>query len=262
MSAMDISKMGSAKVVLTITDCNHKIIEKCPVGDVEYAFYQYAATELKQADVETPGLLSADGTERRLRMEYIPHQVEQAAVANDDAIAMLGRLHCYPANSEWLYHTHLWSESALEKSLMLLALPEKSALQLRRFQQCSDELFGYQSLVSGDSNAGNWGRRQNGDLVLFDWERFGKGSPAIDLAPLIKGMGTNHMFIDLAERYCQLSCQNNFKGLAREIAIAKAWIVTEVIVLLSARQKKAFHLYLNWYREHLPDWLDNAVKML
>lgn len=262
MSGMDISKMGTAKVVLNITDCNRKVIDKCPVADVEYAFYQYAAPDLKQAEIETPELLSADPIQRRLRMEYIPHHVEQAAIVNDEFIAMLGRLHRYPANSEWLYHTHLWSEVALEKSLMLLTLPEKSAQQLRRFHQCSDVLFEHQSLVSGDSNAGNWGRRQNGDLVLFDWERFGKGSPAIDLAPLIKGMGLKHMFIELAERYCKLSYQTTFNGLAREIAITKAWIVTEVIVLLSERQKIAFHLYHKWYREHLPDCLDETVKIL
>lgn len=262
MSAGDLSRMGSAKVTLNISDCNHTVIEKCPVGDVEFSFYQNAATALNQAEIATPKLWSADAKLRKLSMEYIPHQVEQAAVANDDAIAMLGRLHRYPVNAEWLYHTHLWSEIALEKSCMLLALPEKSARQLRRFWQCSDALFGYQSLISGDSNAGNWGRRENGDLVLFDWERFGKGSPAIDLAPLIKGMGTKQTFIDLAERYCQLSGQRNFNALAREIAIAKAWIVTEVMVLLHERQKTAFPLYCSWYKEHLPGWLDNTVKIL
>lgn len=123
-------------------------------------------------------------------------------------------------------------------------------------------MFGYQSLISGDSNAGNWGRRENGDLVLFDWERFGKGSPAIDLAPLVKGMGTKQTFIDLAERYCQLSFHHDFKALAREIAIAKAWIVTEVVVLLDERQKAALPLYIKWYKEHLPGWLDSVVRML
>jgi len=63
-------------------------------------------------------------------------------------------------------------------------------------------------LVSGDSNAGNWGKRESGDLVLFDWERFDKGSPAIDLAPLIKGMGTKQMFMALSERYYQLTPLN------------------------------------------------------
>ncbi|WP_044185869.1 phosphotransferase family protein [Phytobacter massiliensis] len=262
MSATDLSKMGTAKVVLSKSECGHTVIEKCPVGEVEYSFYQYAATELNQAGIATPKLLSADATLRKLRMEYIPHKVEQFDVVNDDVIVMLGRLHCSPANSEWRYHTHLWSQLALEKSLILLALPDKSAQQLRLFKKCSDILFGDQNLVSGDSNAGNWGRRENGDLVLFDWERFGKGSPAIDLAPLLKGMGTKQTFIDIAERYCQLSFHHNFKELAREIAIAKAWIVTEVILLLNERQKAAFPLYLNWYKEHLPDWLDDAVKML
>lgn len=75
-------------------------------------------------------------------------------------------------------------------------------------------------------------------------------------------MGTKQAFIDIAERYCQLSFHHDFNALAREIAIAKAWIVTEVIMLLDERKKAAFPLYLNWYREHLPDWLDDAVKML
>lgn len=183
-------------------------------------------------------------------------------MSGDEILATLNCLHRYTASPQWLYHNHAWSEYALEYSLRLLALPDKNARQLRRFRQCSDVLFGYQSLISGDSNAGNWGRRANGAVVLFDWERFGRGSPAIDLAPLIKGMGTKQAFIDLAERYCQLSGQQNFKALAREIAIAKAWIVTEVITLLYERKKSIFPLYLNWYKEHLPDWLDTTEKML
>lgn len=70
------------------------------------------------------------------------------------------------------------------------------------------------------------------------------------------------MFMDLSERYCTLSSHKNIIVLAREMAIAKAWIVTEVITLLQMQQKVAFPIYLNWYREHLPDWLDNVEKML
>ena len=262
MSATDLSKMGTAKVMLSVSDCGHKVIEKCPVGEVEYSFYQYAATELNQAGIVTPMLFSADATLRKIILEYLPEKVEQNDVAGDDAIAMLARLHGFPAKSEWIYHSHSWSELALEKSLMLLALPDKSTQQFRLFQECSDVLFAYPSLISGDSNAGNWGRRENGDLVLFDWERFGKGSPAIDLAPMIKGMGSKLMFIDIAERYCQFSFHHDRNALAREIAIAKAWIVTEVIVLLNERQNADFPLYLDWYREHLPDWLDEVITML
>lgn len=262
MSTGDLSRMGAAAVVLNTRDSHHHYIEKCPVGDVEYHFYHDAAAALNQAGIATPALLSADATRRALRLEYIPHPVDQAAVASDDALAMLARLHRYPAHSAWRYHTHAWSEAALEKSLSLLALPANSAQQLRRFQQQSDALFDYPSLVSGDSNAGNWGRRENGDVVLFDWERFGKGSPAIDLAPLIKGMGTKQAMLSLAERYGQIARHPNPPALAREIAIAKAWIVTEVIVLLDERQKAEFPLYRDWYRAHLPDGLATLITML
>lgn len=176
MSATDLSKMGTAKVALNVSDCGHTVVEKCPVGDVEYCFYEDAATELNQAGIATPKLFSVDASLRQLRMEYIPHPVEQATVANDDAIIMLGRLHCYPASSDWHYHTHLWSELALEKSLILLAFPDKAAQQLRLFQKCSDVLFSYQNLVSGDSNAGNWGRRENGDLVISTGKDLEKGA--------------------------------------------------------------------------------------
>lgn len=261
MSSGDLSKMGTASVALNIID-GHRVIEKCPVGDVEYGFYQNAATELNHAGVATPKILYADSTRCKLRMEYIPHSVDQTDITKPEFVMMLGYLHRYPVNSEWLFHTHSWSDTALEKSLMLLALPEKNALQFRRFQQCSKALFSAKSLVSGDSNAGNWGRRDNGDLVLFDWERFGMASPAIDLAPLIKGMGTKQKFIELAEYYCQLTHCHRHLELSREIAIAKAWIVSEVIVLLNDRKKSIFPLYLNWYKEHLPGWINSIVKML
>ena len=57
MSATDLSKMGTAKVMLSVSDCGHNVIEKCPVGEVEYSFYQYAATELNQAGIVTPNAL-------------------------------------------------------------------------------------------------------------------------------------------------------------------------------------------------------------
>ncbi|MDI7660456.1 hypothetical protein QLZ26_10110 [Cronobacter universalis] len=87
-------------------------------------------------------------------------------------------------------------------------------------------------------------------------------SPAIDLAPLIKGMGTRRAFVELAERYNRFASRYNVNELARDIALAKAWIVTEVVILLHARQKAALPRYLNWYRENLPDWLTGTINMV
>ena len=262
MSVDNLSCMGSAKVTLFVDETNHQVIEKFPVSDVEYNFYQYASRDLAQADIFTPKLLLAEPSLRKLRLEYIPHQVDQDAVGRDEVLSILSRLHSHRPDPSWVYHNHTWSETAFEKSLMLLALPDRAAKQLRYFQQESNALFRGQCLISGDSNAGNWGKRDNGDLVLFDWERFSMGSPAIDLAPLIKGMGSKQKFIEFAERYNGISRQYNPGDLAIEIAIAKAWIVTEVVVLLNERQKSDFQFYLNWYRQNLPAWLDNTVKML
>lgn len=75
MSAMDLSKMGIARVALNTSDCHHVVIEKWPVSEVEWAFNQYAATELNQAEVAPPEFFSADASLRQLRLEYIPYPV-------------------------------------------------------------------------------------------------------------------------------------------------------------------------------------------
>lgn len=262
MSVDNLSRMGTAKVTLLVDEAGHQVIEKFPVSDVEFSFYQHTARHLAQVDISTPKMLSADPSTRKLRLEYIPHQVDQDEVGRDEVLSILSRLHGYRPDPSWVYHNHTWSEADLEKSLMLLALPGRAAKQLWCFQQASDVLFSGQCLISGDSNAGNWGKRDGGDFVLFDWERFSTGSPAIDLAPLIKGMGSEQKFIEFAERYTCISRNYNPNDLAKEIAIAKAWIVTEVVVLLNERQKSDFQFYLSWYRENLPAWLDNNLKML
>jgi aminoglycoside phosphotransferase (APT) family kinase protein len=43
-------------------------------------------------------------------------------------------------------------------------------------------------LVSGDPNPTNWGWRQSGELVLFDWAEAGWGHPSYDLPILCRGL--------------------------------------------------------------------------
>ncbi|MFK3710407.1 phosphotransferase family protein [Leclercia adecarboxylata] len=262
MSEENLSRMGSAKVTLNRDEEGRRVIEKYPVSEVEFAFYHSAAPRLRQADIVSPALLFADASRRKLRLEYIPHPVDQDAVAGDKVLSMLARLHGFPPDPSWIYHPHGWSSAALEASLALLALPDRAAQQMRCFHQHSEALFRHRGLISGDSNAGNWGRKANGEWVLFDWERFGTGSPAIDLAPLIQGMGSLQAFNALADRYSLIACYPGIRDLAKEIAIAKAWIATEVVLLLHTRQKSDYQTYLNWYREHLPGWLESTVNIL
>lgn len=261
MSTGNLSRMGEAEVRLFANQQGKQIIEKCPVSDVEYCFYERVAEPLRGV-VESPRLLHADPHRRSLWLEYVPHKVSQEEVAGDEILRRLSALHNYSADPAWIYHTHGWSASALEKALSLLKLPNRAARQMRCFQQARSVLFSQECLISGDTNAGNWGKRENGDVILFDWERFGTGSLAIDLAPLVKGLGTGQSILQLAERYCFFAGHLVADRLAREITLAKAWIVTEVVLLLNERKKPDLNLYLNWYREYLPGWLEESVSIL
>jgi len=261
MTAENLAQMGAARVVKRVNAAGITVIEKAPVSKVEYAFYHQVAPELKRAEILTPALLAANASSRALTLEAIPSPVSQQNVTCDAIVSMLARLHRFAPDRNWHYHTHRWPDAQLELSLQLLALPEEAASVLRRCQRYSDKLFAEAGLISGDSNAGNWGQRENGEFVLFDWERFSTGHPVIDLAPLIKGMGTPEEYQRLAARYCRFNPRSE-NDLARDIALAKAWIVSEVITLLHQRQKADFPRFQHWYRCYLPDWLKQIETVI
>ncbi|EMK6962173.1 choline kinase, partial [Vibrio cholerae] len=117
-------------------------------------------------------------------------------------------------------------------------------------------------LISGDTNDGNWGIRQNGELVLFDWERFGYGSPAIDLAPLVQGLGSMDEYASIIERYTQHNSSFAADELTKHLVIAKCWIVIEVINILISRNKPEAAIYIDWYQKNLPAWLGAVENAL
>ncbi len=259
MTDVDLAKMGSARVKLVVgADGMPKAIEKEPVSEVEYAFYRDAAPLLAQLGILTPVVKSACYEQRNLVLEYIPELIQQDAVTGDAFLSVIARLHSVPSDPSWTFSTHQWDEAALEGCLDMLRLPAQAERQFRAMHKHSNVLFEPHCVISGDTNAGNWGKRENGELVLFDWERFGLGNPAIDLAPLVKGMGGEEDFRVLARRYCQLNSRFNADVLAKEIALAKAWIVNEVVLMLSKRGKQELAKYLGWYGEVLPEWLASS----
>jgi len=261
MTTENLAQMGAARVLKRVNAAGITVIEKAPVSDVEYAFYHQVAPLLNRAEIFTPALLAADADARALTLEAIPYPVGQQNVASDAIVSMLARLHRFASDKNWHYHIHRWPDEQLELSLQLLALPEEAASMLRRCQLESARLFAEAGLISGDSNTGNWGQRENGEFVLFDWERFSTGHPAIDLAPLIKGMGSPDEYQRLAARYCRFNPLPDH-DLARHIALAKAWIVSEVITLLHRRQKADFPRFQGWYRRYLPDWLKQIETVI
>lgn len=251
----NLAKMGAARVRRTSyhgVEC----IEKSQASNVEFQFYLQVAPVFRPAGIAVPELLASDAATRTLTLEYIPYPITQAGLLQyPDVLSTIARIHQFPVNESGIFKPHNWLRDKTERALELLKLPDESAAIFRETEKLSACLFSPNTLISGDTNAGNWGVRERGGVALYDWERFSTGSPAIDLAPLIKGMGNIADFLHIAKRYQEVSPSCHSPVLAQEIAICKLWVVTEVIDILCRNNKAELNKYLDWYRCNLPVWL-------
>ncbi|TNV17911.1 aminoglycoside phosphotransferase [Buttiauxella sp. B2] len=251
----NLAKMGAARVCRT---SYHGIecIEKSQASNVEFQFYLQVAPAFRRAGIGVPELLASDTTTQTLTLEYIPYPIGQdALLQNPDVLSTIACIHQFLGNEGGIFKRHTWLRDKTERALELLKLPDESAAIISETEKLSACLFSPSTLISGDTNAGNWGIREQGSAVLYDWERFSTGSPAIDLAPLIKGMGNIADFVHIAKRYQEVSPYCHSPALAQEIAICKLWVVTEVIDILYRNNKVELNKYLDWYRFNLPAWL-------
>lgn len=258
----DLAKMGAACVRRTSyfgRDC----IEKRAVSIVEFQFYHQVAPVFRASGIAVPELVASDAATQTLTLEYIPHSITQSdLVERSGVLSMISRIHHHPIDEHWHFKRHSWPHENTEMAINLLCLSDNSAEIIRDVEKCSSSLFDSNTLISGDTNAGNWGIRDQGDVVLYDWERFSTGNPAIDLAPLIKGMGNISDFISISNKYQLYSSSFDASTLAQEIAICKLWVVTEVITILANNNKPDLNHYLNWYRSNLPAWLNELREFL
>ncbi|EGQ9316842.1 phosphotransferase [Vibrio parahaemolyticus] len=254
VSQQELNQMGSAKIFLIEKD-GVRVIEKRNPTQIEVAFYQRYAEQFNALGIHVPRLIQFDDQKNVLHIEYVPHAVDQAFLLEDDrVIEQLVKLHQLPPTSDGIYHRHQWTPQATQQALTTLELGSETEQFFHNLQQRSAHLFDGQNLISGDSNAGNWGQRENGELVLFDWERFSTGHVAIDLAPLIEGMGTFDDYLKVAGRYIKFAEKGETTELARDIGLAKAWIVVEVVNILVSRKNPQTSKYLDWFRQTLPQW--------
>ena len=257
MSRKELNQMGSAQVYLVEME-GRKVIEKRNPTQVEVAFYQQHSATFNQLGILVPEFVGFDTEQDTLWIEYIPHQIEQDFLLQDPRIlSRLVQIHqTSPPSDNAIFKTHNWTEQATTSALETLQLDARTEACLRHFQTKAQYLFKSQTLLSGDSNAGNWGLRDNGDLVLFDWERFSIGHPAIDLSPLVAGMGTLKDYEQVAKRYIELGGKGIESELATAILLAKAWIVIEVTNLLVSRNNPQASKYIEWFRQTLPNWCE------
>jgi hypothetical protein len=258
MTQHELAKMGSASVNIQMLD-GTPCIRKSGASLVERHFYQRAAPHLH--GLNTPALLKVKG--ETLFLEQIPHPVTLAQLHhNEQTFTQLASLHNSRYQPDFTLKAHAWSLADTDDALSILCLPESANEKIRYIQQLGRELFEESCLISGDSNEGNWGTRDNGELVLFDWERFGYGSPAIDLAPLVPQMGSLAEYEAIIEHYLRHSSLLSGDRLLRHLIMAKCWLIIEVTNLLTRRGKALEQRYLEWYRQQVPHWLESVAHMV
>jgi aminoglycoside phosphotransferase (APT) family kinase protein len=123
--------------------------------------------------------------------------------------------------------------------------------------------------ISGDPNPTNWRVRDDGTLVLVDWERFGYGTPAIDLAILMPGLGSPDGKLEtwIASNYVEFWRMANGEvpfleaTLTAQIQLAKLWTAVEFIAGAAKNPEAYPRNTVRFLVEHLPDMLQRTESI-
>lgn len=100
---------------------------------------------------------------------------------------------------------------------------------LQTIRRLAQPLFVPRFPLSGDPNPTNWGLRRDNSLVLYDWERFGWGTPALDVAITIPGLGDPGAFRKMAACYLATDERAAVAQLTQHIGLAKVWSLVEFL---------------------------------
>lgn len=238
----------------------------------ELSFYERVAPTLDAIGLCTPKLewSGQDGQASWLAIENIPTPLPRTRwYADTELLATLRSLHDYsigltPPLADAFRPQ--WTDALTEAALTTFPteIARRCRSTLLSLQARSQPLFSPSCWISGDPNPTNWGLRNNGALTLYDWERFGLGTPALDLAITVPWLGDKNIFETVASRYLSASGDvsvvpsSNVARLAEEIAMAKIWSVIE---FLSMHQEGVI-TNTNTIEELIrdfPDWLKNVA---
>jgi len=259
VSSTDLAAMGEARVETRVVD-GRVAIRKGPLTRTEDYFYRQL---IHHADFQGPSVPEVYGWEDdAVLLEWIPNPIAANETLSVDLLGSLSRLHAQSISvpDECLFHFN-WTAQQLERALPHFPAEQRALIrqQLQPWYQEVDGLLAPQVLISGDSNHGNWGRRANGEAVLFDWERLGRGSPAIDLAPLIPGLSGEPVVTDYVRLYRStwLGCPFSEKGLVRQVLQTMALVAIEVVNILHDRANAEAQRYQQWFNQRYLGWLES-----
>lgn len=250
------------------------VIVKSSAETREGAFYAQHAPRLRQHGVHTPELLWSTVDAHGLSwviLEDIPHPFPQERVEGDKSqLKVLFHLH-YATWKERRpvlddAYVPVWNDHMTELALDWFARSteaEEIRAQLIEAQHAFGALPTTDCCISGDPNPSNWCLRDDGTLVLLNWEKFGYGTPAFDLAITIPGLGTDDRSTEshVVEKYMEYWGETgeafpyDQSTLVRMIQIAKLFTLVECIATTSRSPEAHSMKTVQFIVQHLPERL-------
>ena len=230
---------------------DRNVVVKANVAPREAAFYRNFAPVLNANGVRTPKLemIAETGDETWLVIEHIPNLLPKKRwLADPQVLETLRRLHEFKFDhAPELAFRPTWTQAMNAHALQFL--PKHLEEKLEDFRALAQPLLEPRNLISGDPNPMNWGVLENGEPVLFDWDRFGLGTPTLDLAITVPGLGSRNDYEKVATTYLG----KPDTALTREIALAKVWVIVDV---LGHVKETLVHERLQLFLESIPNWLE------
>lgn len=128
-----------------------------------------------------------------------------------------------------------WTAELIQAAVGRLAPAHRvrTTRALERLRLEADRWLSGDVLVSGDPNPGNWGVRGDGTVVLFDWERIGLATPAVDVAITVPGLPSRDQLELATAAYLGVQhrdvVQWSTQEFTRGLAVVKTWTYLELL---------------------------------
>lgn len=260
----------SGRSVVRVSGPAGDVVVKGPAHPREGDFYRRFASAVRAGGLAVPRVhLVRDSPEGPwLVLDHVPGALPPSRWLADPAVLDgLAALHGRADALAGLTHPFRpeWTAGQTEAALARLPAGHRAAagVVLRDWQDEAEPWLTGSTPVSGDPNPRNWGVDGTGRVVLFDWERAGLATAALDLAITVPGLPTIEDVARVVDGYGSALVRTGAAlltgtaALERGVQLCKAWTVVELLATdptanpeLAATQA--------WVASVLPDWLDRG----
>lgn len=267
---------GSGSSTYKLECVGDSVVVKSSASPRERLFYERVAEDLRQNGVHIAQVYWSGIDSRHnnwIAIEDVPGAFPQEQWKNNpEQLQLLCNLHSCTSehlavDNEDVWYCPKWDGALTELALSwFVGTTQMNEIQslLLNAQELCQIIFVPNCWLSGDPNPTNWRVRNNGELVMIDWERFCQGSPAIDLAITMPNLGTEDLSLELgiARNYRRFWSEKSEDilpseaELAFQIRLSKIWTVVEFIANAARNSKDDYpQETIQYIVRELPNYL-------